>query len=139
MRIWLVGKKIFFHNFLWILAKKVTFWKEFPLSSRRNSKSCSIDVFSFLNMFQKSIFCHGISWNVLHKFRHIFFIFFPYISNINLNTPSRFLSLTFFGGQTWALRKETLLLLVWWIIVWRIIITSLTCRSHRPSCNRLAH
>ena len=38
------------------------------------------------------------------------------------------------AGSTWATRKETLLLLVCWII-----ITSMTCRSHGPSCNRLAH
>ena len=37
-------------------------------------------------------------------------------------------------GKTWAARKETLLLLACWII-----ITSLTCRSYQPSCNRLAH
>ena len=37
-------------------------------------------------------------------------------------------------AQTWTTRKETLLLLVCWII-----ITSLTCRSYGPSCNRLAH
>ena len=42
-------------------CKKVTFWKVFLSSSMRNSKSCSVGVFSFLNMFQRSIFCHGIS------------------------------------------------------------------------------
>ena len=26
----LVKKALVFYNFLWILAKKVTFWKEFP-------------------------------------------------------------------------------------------------------------
>ena len=43
------------------LWKKITFLKEFPLSSMTNSKSLSVDVFSLLNMLQKSIFCHGIS------------------------------------------------------------------------------
>ena len=48
-------------TFRGFLRKNVTFWKGFPLSSMKNSKSCLVDVLSFLNMLQKSIFCRGIS------------------------------------------------------------------------------
>ena len=54
-------KMLVFYKFLSIFVKKVTFWKEFPLSSMKNSNSLSVYVFSFLNMLQKSIFCDGIS------------------------------------------------------------------------------
>ena len=64
-------------TFCGFLRKKDTFLKEFPLSSMRNSKSCSADVFSFLNILQKSIICHGISYNILHNFDTYFFIIFP--------------------------------------------------------------
>ena len=79
--LWLFGKKVlFFYNFLWILAKEVTFLKEFPLSSMRNSKSCSVDVFNFLNMLEKSSFYHGIYSTVI--LTHIFFIFFIFFQTL---------------------------------------------------------
>ena len=55
-------------TFCGFLRKKDTFGKEFPLSSMRNSKSCSVDVFNFLNMLQKSIFCYEISTAQKMKF-----------------------------------------------------------------------
>ena len=47
--LWLFSKKMLvFYNFLWILVKKVKFWKEFPLSSMKNSK--------FMRLFQVYLF-----------------------------------------------------------------------------------
>ena len=65
----LVKKALVFYNFLWILAKKVTLWKEFPLSSMKNSKSQSVYVFSFQNMLQKSVF-------FVMEFLKLFYIYF---------------------------------------------------------------
>ena len=67
--LWLFSKKkLAFYNFLWILVEKVTFWKEFPLGSMKNSKSLSVYVISFLNKLRKSIFYHRISENILYNF-----------------------------------------------------------------------
>ena len=55
-------------TFCGFLLKKVIFWKEFPLGSMSNYKSCSVDVFNFLNMLQKSIFCYEISTAQKMKF-----------------------------------------------------------------------
>ena len=93
--LWLFSEKMLvFYHFLWILAKKVKFWKDFSLSSTKNSKSPSVFVFSFLCMLRKSIFCHGISLIISRKFWHIFFSYFPH--KLVLNMPSRFLSLNCF-------------------------------------------
>ena len=55
-------------TFCGFLLKKVIFWKQFPLGSMSNYKSCSVDVFNFLNMLQKSIFCYEISTAQKMKF-----------------------------------------------------------------------
>ena len=55
-------------TFCGFLRKKVILWKEFPLRSMRNSKSCSVDVFNFLNMLQKSIFYYENSTAQKMKF-----------------------------------------------------------------------
>ena len=59
---------------LWILAEKVTFWEEFPLSSMNNSETSSVYVFSFLDMLQKSVF--------VMEFLKLFYINFETFSRI---------------------------------------------------------
>ena len=80
-----------------VITITANFWREFPLSSIKNSKSISVYEFNFLNLLQKSIFVKYatiIPW--IFKLFYInfdtyFFVFF----NISLNMPSRFLSLKF--------------------------------------------
>ena len=47
-----------------VMAKDIVitvyFWREFPLSSMKNSKSLSVCEFIFLNLLQVFIFCRGI-------------------------------------------------------------------------------
>ena len=72
----LVTKMLVFNNFLWILAKNVTFWTKFPLSRSKNSKSPSV-MLSVPEYVAKNYF---LSWNFLSYSTSLlthFFIFFP--------------------------------------------------------------
>ena len=79
-----LAKKVNF--FVDSCEKKLHFGKSFLWAPWRISNhACSVDVFSFLNMLQKSIFCHGIFKNVMHKFWQIFFSNFSHKYTIKIS------------------------------------------------------
>ena len=80
-----------------VITTTANFRRVFPLSSIKNSKSISVYEFNFLNLLQKSIFvkCATIIPWIFKLFYINFDTYFFVFFNINLNMPSRFLSLKF--------------------------------------------
>ena len=96
--LWLFGKKmLFFYKFLWVLAKKkLHFGKSFLWAAWAIPNHAQLMCSVFWTCCKNLFFVMEFRKIFYINFDTYFLIFFPWISNINLNMPSRFLSLIFF-------------------------------------------